>query len=105
MFRFETLPFLQKNLPAHAVGQSKIGRLGDDFNHMLEAIEQRGKELREAPDLLEERISERTMALEQEIAERQKAEMLAKESGELFRALNEASTVEHGNLAAGRSRP
>jgi len=81
------------SLRAAAMGQSEVGRLGDDFNHMLEAIEQRDTELREAQDLLEERVSERTMALEQEIAERQKAEMLAKESGELFRALNEASPV------------
>ncbi len=51
------------SLRAPAVGQSEIGRLGDDFNHMLEAIEQRDKELREAQDLLEERVSERDYGL------------------------------------------
>ena len=71
----------------------ELRHLGDDFNHMLEVIEKRDKELREAQELLEERVAERTMALEQEIAERQRTEALLKESEVLFRALNEASPV------------
>jgi PAS domain S-box-containing protein len=81
------------SLRAIAVGQSELGQLANDFNHMLEAIERRDKGLREARDLLEQSVSERTMALELEIAERQKAEHLLKESEELFRALNEASPI------------
>ncbi len=81
------------SLRTPGLGLSELGQLGNDFNHMLAAIERRDKELREARDLLEQRVSERTMALEQEIAERQKAELLLRESEELFRALNEASPV------------
>lgn len=81
------------SLRAPAIHQSELGRLGDDFNHMLEAIERRDRELREIRDLLEQRVSERTMDLEQEIAVRRKAELLLKESEELYRALNEAAPV------------
>jgi PAS domain-containing protein len=81
------------SLRAAAEGQSELGQLAGDFNHMLEAIEQRESQLQQGRDLLEERISERTMALEQEIGERQKAERLLKEREELFRALNEAAPI------------
>lgn len=81
------------SLRAPATGHSEVERLGNDFNHMLDAIEQRDRELRDARDTLERRVAERTTALEQEISERHKAELLLKESEELFRALNEASPV------------
>jgi two-component system sensor histidine kinase/response regulator len=81
------------SLRAPVGGHSELGRLATDFNHMLEAIEERDKELQDARDLLEERISQRTLVMEQEIAERQKAEHQLKESEELFRALNEAAPV------------
>jgi two-component system sensor histidine kinase/response regulator len=71
----------------------ELSRLGSDFNHMLEAIERRDKELREARGRLEERVFERTRALEQQIGERRKAEFLLRQSEELFRALNEASPL------------
>jgi len=80
-------------LRAPAIEGLELGQLGDDFNHMLEGIERRDKELREARDLLEERVSQRTKALELEIGERQKAEQLLKRSEELFRALSEASPL------------
>ena len=81
------------SLRAPPMRGTELRNLGNDFNHMLQAIEKRDKELREARELLEQRVSERTMALEQEIGERQRAEALLKESEELFRALNEASPV------------
>lgn len=81
------------SLRAAAEGNSELSRLANDFNHMLEAIELRDKELRDARDLLEQRVSERTSALQQEIIERRKTESLLKESVELFRALNEAAPV------------
>ncbi len=71
----------------------ELEQLGSAFDHMLEVIESRDQELREARDLLEARVGERTMALEQEIAERQRAQLLLQESEELFRALNEAAPV------------
>ena len=76
-----------------ALAGRELRNLGTDLNHMLEAIERREMELRDSRELLEERVSERTKALELEIAERLKAEMLLKESEGLFRALNEASPV------------
>jgi two-component system, sensor histidine kinase and response regulator len=81
------------SLRASVEGKSELGCLANDFNHMLAAIEQQDKELRESRDLLEERVCERTMAMEQEIVERQRAEHALKESEELFRALNEAAPV------------
>ena len=85
----------EKNYGLRALpgGGPEVLQLGADFNHMLEEIEARDKALREARGLLEERVVERTMALEQEIAERQKAEVQLQESGELFRALNNAAPV------------
>ena len=71
----------------------ELGQLGSAFDHMLEIIESRDQELRDARDLLEARVGERTMALEQEIAERQRAQLHLQESEELFRALNEAAPV------------
>src|SRR5208283_1999970 len=71
----------------------ELEQLGSAFDHMLEVIESRDLELREARDLLEARVGERTMALEQEIGERQRAQLHLQESEELFRALNEAAPV------------
>ena len=76
-----------------AAGGPELLQLGADFNRMLQEIEGRDKALLEARDLLEQRVVERTMAMEQEIAERQRAEVLLKESAELLRALNDAAPV------------
>ncbi len=81
-------------------GGPELYQLGVDFNHMLEEIENRDRALREAKELLEQRVSERTQALGQEIAERRKAESLLKESEELFRAMNNASPV--GMVSVGK---
>ncbi|HTZ32201.1 MAG TPA: PAS domain S-box protein [Methylomirabilota bacterium] len=81
------------SLRAPPLAGRELRQLGNDFNRMLQAIEKRDKDLREAQELLEQRVSERTMALEQEIGERQKTEALLKESEALFRALNEAAPV------------
>ena len=80
-------------LRAPSLEGPELGQLGGAFDHMLEVIESRDRELREARDLLEARVSERTMALEQEIAERRRAQLHLQESEELFRALNEAAPV------------
>ncbi len=80
-------------LRAPSLQGPELGQLGSAFDHMLEVIESRDQELREARDLLEARVGERTMALEQEITERRRAQLLLQESEELFRALNEAAPV------------
>ena len=80
-------------LRAPSLQGPELGQLGSAFDHMLEVIESRDQELREAQDLMEARVGERTMALEQEIAERQRAQLHLQESEELFRALNEAAPV------------
>src|SRR5271165_389081 len=80
-------------LRAPSLEGPELGQLGGAFDHMLEIIESRDQELREAHDLLEAHVGERTMALEQEIAERQRAQLHLQESEELFRALNEAAPV------------
>ena len=81
------------SLRAPSLQGPELGQLGGAFDHMLAVIESRDQQLREARDQLEARVSERTMALEQEIAERQRTRLLLKESEELFRALNEAAPV------------
>ena len=85
----------QKNytLRTAAGGGPELSQLGADFNHMLDEIETRDKALRDARDLLEQRVIERTMVMEHEIADRQKTEVLLKESVELFRALNDAAPI------------
>src|SRR5208337_460079 len=80
-------------LRAPSLQGPELGQLGSAFDHMLEVIESRDQELREARDLLEARVGERTMALKQEITERRRAQVLLQESEELFRALNEAAPV------------
>jgi two-component system sensor histidine kinase/response regulator len=81
------------SLRAPDAGGAEIGRLGKDFNHMLEVIEAGNRELQIARDSLEQRVWERTRELEEEIADRQRTAALLKEREELFRALNEASPV------------
>jgi PAS domain S-box-containing protein len=81
------------SLHASLEGAAEVRQLASDFNHMLDAIALRDKELQQASDLLEQRVAERTQLMEQEIVERQAAEARLKESVELFRALNEAAPV------------
>lgn len=52
----------------------ELGRLVDAFNEMLGQIQQRDSELQRAKEDLEQRVVERTLALRQELAERQRAE-------------------------------
>ena len=80
-------------LRAPDLGGAELGQFGQDFNHMLTVIEEGNQELEKARTSLEERVAERTRDLEKEIAERQRAEVMLKDSEELFRALNEASPV------------
>src|SRR5213592_2527644 len=79
----------EKNYSLRAVKQSEdeLGRLIDGFNAMLEQIQQRDAALREARDELEKRVEERTRELQQEIAERKRAERALFRSEQLYRLM------------------
>jgi signal transduction histidine kinase/ActR/RegA family two-component response regulator/HAMP domain-containing protein len=55
-------------------GNDELGQLIDGFNEMLQQIQARDAALQRANDELEQRVRERTQALEGEIAERKRAE-------------------------------
>ena len=55
-------------------GNDELGGLIDGFNNMLEEIQARDVELQRAQGELERRVAERTAELQQEVAERGKAE-------------------------------
>ena len=65
-----------RNYSIRATKQSEdeLGRLIDGFNEMLNQIQSRESALQEAHDKLEERVQDRTKALQTEINERKQAE-------------------------------
>jgi PAS domain S-box-containing protein len=71
----------------------EVGVLIDGFNEMLEQIQIRDAELRTAREDLERRVDERTRELEQEVADRQRAQEALGESEERIRLLLD-STAE-----------
>ncbi len=73
--------------------EDEVGVLIDGFNQMLEQIQNRDTELRNAHEGLERRVDERTLELEQEVADRQRAQEALHESEERIRLLLE-STAE-----------
>ena len=66
----------EKNYRLRAIkrAEDELGHLADGFNHMLQQIELREEDLREAHDTLEKRVEERTRELKEEIMERRRAE-------------------------------
>jgi PAS domain S-box-containing protein len=60
---------------APALSGRELRQLGEGFNHMLAEIERRDAELQEAKDTLENRVVERTLEVEGQIAERRHAEV------------------------------
>jgi two-component system, sensor histidine kinase and response regulator len=71
----------------------EVGVLIDGFNEMLEQIQERDTELRLAREDLERRVDERTLELEQEVADRQRAQEALRESEGRIRLLLD-STAE-----------
>src|SRR5579862_3346593 len=73
--------------------EDEVGVLIDGFNEMLGQIQNRDTELRHARQDLERRVNERTTELEQEIADRQRAQEALRESEGRIRLLLD-STAE-----------
>src|SRR5579863_6244256 len=73
--------------------EDEVGVLIDGFNEMLEQIQSRDTELRHAREDLERRVDERTLELEQEVADRQRAQEALHESEGRIRLLLD-STAE-----------
>ncbi len=67
--------------------EDEVGVLIDGFNQMLEQIQNRDTELRQAGEELEHRVDERTLMLEQEVADRQRAQEALHESEGRIRLL------------------
>ena len=70
-------------------GSDELGTLIDGFNEMLGQIQERDAKLQRARDELEQRVEERTKALQEEIAERSRIEDALRHSEEHFRSLIE----------------
>jgi len=70
-------------------GNDEMGQLTDRFNEMLGQIQQRDSELQQAHDKLEIRVTERTRALREEIAERHRAEASLKQQFSRISLLNQ----------------
>ena len=73
--------------------EDEVGVLIDGFNEMLGQIQIRDAELRHAGESLERRVDERTTELEQEVADRQRAQEALRESEGRIRLLLD-STAE-----------
>jgi len=71
----------------------ELEQLGADFNHMLEEIERRDKELSDARDNLEERVNARTAELKLEMAERLRAEETLSERTSYLNTLVDTSPI------------
>ena len=73
--------------------EDEVGVLIDGLNEMLEQIQKRDTDLRHASEDLERRVDERTIELEQEVADRQRAQEALHESEGRIRLLLD-STAE-----------
>ena len=81
------------DLRAPDLGGTELKQLGVDFNHMLNEIERRDLALVEARDTLELRVLDRTQELQDEIAERSRAEAALREQTDYLHTLVEGCPI------------
>jgi two-component system, sensor histidine kinase and response regulator len=81
------------SLRATKRSNDEIGVLFDQFNSMLDRIEQRDVALRKAHDELELRVDERTRELQKEVAERKQAEVALENQKTFLNSLIENNPV------------
>ena len=81
------------SIRAGRYSEDEVGILIDGFNEMLGQIQNRDTELRHASEDLERRVNERTVELEQEVADRERAQEALHESEKRIRLLLD-STAE-----------
>ncbi len=93
-------------LRAERVSDDEIGRLVEAFNGMLSIVQQRDTELQEANDQLaglnrglEDKVAERTLALEDAIRDAQTAKKVAEEAREAAEDANRAKSVFLANMS------
>ena len=91
----------ERNYSVRAVKQSddEIGLLIDAFNTMLTDIQERDAALHHARDQLEVRVEERTRALQQEIAERERAQAELEKAKEAAEAATRAKSEFLANMS------
>jgi len=77
----------------------ELGGLVDGFNEMLTQVERRDAELVTARDQLEDRVSERTQALQREVAVRKKVEVDLKQAKEKAEEANRAKSDFLANMS------
>lgn len=88
-------------LRVQRTSSDEVGHLVDGFNGMLAEIEQRDTYLKAANEELEMRVKQRTGQLEQEVAERKRAELaLAEANADLEVAFKEAKSMAEAAEAA-----
>ena len=87
------------SIRAKKYGNNELGDLYDSFNGMMTQIQKRDKAIKEAHDKLEDRVNERTVELQKEMAERKKTEEKLLKAKSEAEAANRAKSEFLDNLS------